>query len=148
MQGADQHIRSSLGFSILPKDSSTWTQGESNQRSSIISNIISIPEPEPLAVIMPNYPNSVNHHILCFNNAQQKKRPVFKIRSSVNGSEKLARLILSLIYVNTLVQSLPRLFLTSLDHSLSCLRLHMSAIYLHSPTITQTLTKLALSKLD
>ena len=32
MQGADQHIRGSLGFSILPKDSSTCRPGESNQR--------------------------------------------------------------------------------------------------------------------
>ena len=32
MQGTNQHIRSSLGFSILPKDTSTCRQGESNQR--------------------------------------------------------------------------------------------------------------------
>ena len=31
MQGADQYIRSSLGFSILPKDTSTCRPGESNQ---------------------------------------------------------------------------------------------------------------------
>ena len=31
MQGADQHIRSSLGFSILPKDGSTCRSGESNR---------------------------------------------------------------------------------------------------------------------
>ena len=30
MQGADQHIRSSLGFSILPKDTSTRRPGEWN----------------------------------------------------------------------------------------------------------------------
>ena len=34
MQGVDQHIRSSLGFSILPKDTSTCSPGESNQRPS------------------------------------------------------------------------------------------------------------------
>ena len=28
MQGADQHIRSSLGFSILRKDTSTWRPEE------------------------------------------------------------------------------------------------------------------------
>ena len=33
MQGADQRIRSSW-FSILPKDTSTWRPGESNQRPS------------------------------------------------------------------------------------------------------------------
>ena len=32
MQGADQHMRSSLGFSILPKDTSTCTLGDSNQQ--------------------------------------------------------------------------------------------------------------------
>ena len=32
MQGANQHIRSSLGFSILPKDTSTCRTGESNQQ--------------------------------------------------------------------------------------------------------------------
>ena len=35
IQGADQHIRSSLGFSILPKDTSTYGPGESNQQPSI-----------------------------------------------------------------------------------------------------------------
>ena len=34
MQGADQHIRSSLGFSILPKDTLACNPGESNQRLS------------------------------------------------------------------------------------------------------------------
>lgn len=34
MQGANLHIRSSLGFSILPKDTSTWRPGESIQRTS------------------------------------------------------------------------------------------------------------------
>ena len=34
MQGANQHIRSSLGFSTLPKDTSTCRPGESNQRPS------------------------------------------------------------------------------------------------------------------
>ena len=34
MQGANQHIRSSLGFSILPKDTSTYRQGESDQQPS------------------------------------------------------------------------------------------------------------------
>ena len=34
MQGADQQIRSSSGFSILPKDTLTWRLRESNQRSS------------------------------------------------------------------------------------------------------------------
>ena len=34
MQGANQHIRSSLGFSILPKDTLTCTPGETNQRPS------------------------------------------------------------------------------------------------------------------
>ena len=34
IQGADQHIRSSLGFSILPKDISTCRPGESNQGPS------------------------------------------------------------------------------------------------------------------
>ena len=32
MQGADQHMRSSLGFSILPKDTSACRTGETNQR--------------------------------------------------------------------------------------------------------------------
>ena len=31
MQGADQHIRSSLGFSILPKDTLTCRPGEQNK---------------------------------------------------------------------------------------------------------------------
>ena len=31
MQGDNQHIRSSLGFSILQKDTSTWRPGELNQ---------------------------------------------------------------------------------------------------------------------
>ena len=31
MGGADEHIRGSLGFSILPKDTSTCRPGESNQ---------------------------------------------------------------------------------------------------------------------
>ena len=34
VQGADMHIRSSLGFSILPKDTSTGRPGELNQRTS------------------------------------------------------------------------------------------------------------------
>ena len=34
MQGADQHIRSSLGFSILPKDTLTCRPGELNQQPS------------------------------------------------------------------------------------------------------------------
>ena len=34
VQGADQHIRSSLGFSVLPKDTSTCRPGESSQRPS------------------------------------------------------------------------------------------------------------------
>ena len=34
MQAPDQHIRGSLGFRILPKDTSTCRPGESNQRSS------------------------------------------------------------------------------------------------------------------
>ena len=34
MQGDDQHIRSSLGFSILPKDTLTCRPGESNQQPS------------------------------------------------------------------------------------------------------------------
>ena len=34
MQGADQHIRSSLGLSLLPKDTSTCRPGESNQLPS------------------------------------------------------------------------------------------------------------------
>ena len=34
MQGADQHIRSSLGFSMLPKDTLTCRPGELNQRTS------------------------------------------------------------------------------------------------------------------
>ena len=34
MQGANQHIRSSLGFSILPKDTLTCQPGESNQQPS------------------------------------------------------------------------------------------------------------------
>ena len=38
MQGADQHIRSSLGFSILPKDTSTWRPGELNQRPVTFKN--------------------------------------------------------------------------------------------------------------
>ena len=35
MQGADQHITSSFGFSILPKDTSTCRPGESNQQNLI-----------------------------------------------------------------------------------------------------------------
>ena len=34
MQGADQHIRSSLGFSILPKDTLTCRPGKPNQQPS------------------------------------------------------------------------------------------------------------------
>ena len=34
MQGADKHIKSSLGFSILPKDTSTCRLGELNQHPS------------------------------------------------------------------------------------------------------------------
>ena len=34
MQGAGQHVRNSLGFSILPKDTLTYTHGEWNQRPS------------------------------------------------------------------------------------------------------------------
>ena len=34
MQGADQHIRSSLGFRILPKDTLTCRPGRENQRPS------------------------------------------------------------------------------------------------------------------
>ena len=34
IQGADQHIRSSLGFSILPTDILTCRTGESNQQLS------------------------------------------------------------------------------------------------------------------
>ena len=34
MQDADQHIKSSLGFSLLPKDTSTCRPGELNQRPS------------------------------------------------------------------------------------------------------------------
>ena len=42
MQGADQHGRSSLGFSILPKDTLTCRPGESNPQPSSGSN----PEPQ------------------------------------------------------------------------------------------------------
>ena len=34
IQGADQHIKSSLGFVILPKDTSKCRPGESNQQAS------------------------------------------------------------------------------------------------------------------
>ena len=34
MQGANQHIRSNLGFSVLPKDTSICRLGELNQRAS------------------------------------------------------------------------------------------------------------------
>ena len=34
MQGAEQHIRSSLGLSILPKDTWTCRPGELNQQPS------------------------------------------------------------------------------------------------------------------
>ena len=34
MQGADQHIRSILGFSVLPKDTLTRRPGELNQQTS------------------------------------------------------------------------------------------------------------------
>ena len=37
-QGADQHIRSSLGVSILPKDTLACRPGESNQRPAYSSN--------------------------------------------------------------------------------------------------------------
>ena len=39
MQGVNQHIRSSLGFSILPKDTLAWRPGESNQRPSNNNNL-------------------------------------------------------------------------------------------------------------
>ena len=44
MQGAAQHIRSSLGFSILPKDTSPCEPGELNQRQQDAG---SPPEPQP-----------------------------------------------------------------------------------------------------
>ena len=44
MQGADQHIRSSLGFSILPKDTWTCRPGELNQRCSDNETLVSAPE--------------------------------------------------------------------------------------------------------
>ena len=34
LQGAEEHISVSLGFSIFPKDTSTCRPGESNQRPS------------------------------------------------------------------------------------------------------------------
>ena len=43
MQGADQHIKSSLGFSIIPKDASTCRPGKSNQQPSNNKT----PEPQP-----------------------------------------------------------------------------------------------------
>ena len=46
MKGADQHIRSSLGFSILPKDTSTCRPGESNQQPSNNNTLILPPVPQ------------------------------------------------------------------------------------------------------
>ena len=47
MQAADQHTRTSLGFSILPKDTLTCRPGESNQQ--LFNNLFagSTPEPQP-----------------------------------------------------------------------------------------------------
>ena len=42
MQDADRHIRSSLGFSILPKDALRCRQGESNQRPSL-NKLLALP---------------------------------------------------------------------------------------------------------
>ena len=39
MQGADQHIRSNLELSILPKDTLTCRSGESNQQPSDNSQV-------------------------------------------------------------------------------------------------------------
>ena len=48
MQGADQHIRGSLGFSILPKDTSTSRAGELNQWPSTNKTLALTPEPRPV----------------------------------------------------------------------------------------------------
>ena len=47
MQDDDQHIRSSLEFSILPKDTSTCRPGESKQKSSDNKRLALTPEPQP-----------------------------------------------------------------------------------------------------
>ena len=51
MQGADRHIRSSLGLSILPKDTLTRKRGESNQQPSddktLALQIISVANLQP-----------------------------------------------------------------------------------------------------
>lgn len=49
MQGADQNIKSSLGFNIMPKDTSTCRHSESNQRPSESS---STPEPQPPGLLV------------------------------------------------------------------------------------------------
>ena len=46
MQGADQHIRGNLGFSILPKDTSTCIPGELNQQPSDNKTVALPPEPQ------------------------------------------------------------------------------------------------------
>ena len=57
MQGANQHIRSRLGFSILPKDTSTCRPRESNQRPSDNKTLApplsdSRPQPLPLSLVL------------------------------------------------------------------------------------------------
>ena len=47
MQGADQHIRRSLGFSILPKYMLTCRPGESNQQCSNNKTLALSPELQP-----------------------------------------------------------------------------------------------------
>ena len=50
MKGADKHIKSSLGFSILPKDTSTCRLGEPAPFQ--LQDAGSTPEPQPLIVTM------------------------------------------------------------------------------------------------
>ena len=52
MQGADLHIRSSWGFSILPKATLTCRPGESNQRPSDKQDAGSTPEPQLLVSVI------------------------------------------------------------------------------------------------
>ena len=61
MQGADQCIRSSLGFSILPKDTSTWRPGESNQQPS--DNMLA----QPLSHSHFTSVKSFHYFLLCLN---------------------------------------------------------------------------------
>ena len=52
-----QHIRSRLGFSILPKDTSTCTPGESNQQpSNNMSLALALSHSWPCWILLPTWP--------------------------------------------------------------------------------------------